>query len=630
MAAVLLRAFGGKHDESAAMKGSEGMLHRLRAFADQHEIRRAWFTTFVLDVSFFERHVLPILLWKDQENRMSSEDSESMNEEMAGGEGGLDLRVFHDYRGVFQSGRPKQTTFTTLPIVPGEVDPRNCEHGVFHPKLAWFETRRGDWYVMAASANLTYGGYARNEEAAVIERVTTREQAEAVRRFFTMLGALDFPAPAFKPAATASPWKLQHTGGAQSFDEAMGWDQQETPWLVAWSPYFSEGLATKIAQRMRLVDQILLVPDLSNEGKMRLEETALDALKGLPNVSFHQAEGNAEAFTHAKVWLTPNRLAVGSWNFTEPALGWEPSNRNNVEAGIIYELDDAVAHQMRNAAQLKTTEPRGAKSTEDAQDTERVGLPDFRYVAQVQLDWMKRELRLQSKSWIREPEAHGPLHFELPGGRQVTEAGLEGGIPIGDLARTLAANRQFHVFDGSERLYTGYLLETGLELRPSRRFDSLKHLFQAWLTRRPQEKAELQRPITAPRDVDPVTGELQKHMADQSHHEWFSTFLAIEYIRQQVRELQPADHVACVRLGFQQPGSIEELRDLVQEEAGEGMYAWFVHQATQAVIASFNEKVDAKDQISLLPPIPSPTRPADVGLEEWHRWLFTLQAHITE
>ncbi len=604
------------------MSSELSILNRLRAFATEHGIRRAWFTTFVFDVSFFERHVLPILLVA--ELPAASQDLEPLNEQLE--VDSVDVRVFHDFRGAYQTGRPKQTTFSAHPVHPGDVA-GDCAHGVFHPKVAWFETAAGEWFVMAGSANLTYGGYARNRESVVLTRVETAEQVADLRAFFRGFHGGELPKS--PPLTGTATWRLGYTGAEETFEDAMGWGNSDLAWMAVWSPYFSQGMVEKIRERMARIKELILVPDLSNEGKIRLDGESVEALLAMERVQFHQGQANENehALTHAKLWLSPNRLAVGSWNFTDSALGWATNGRNNVEAGLVFTLSEAEADQIRQSAALTSRNPAVSTDPDEQEDEDMKSLPNYALAAEIQLDWIRRTMRL-TRIAPESAEHDGALEFELPSGERVSHSALKAGIPLGASNRTLTLNRQFHVYREDELLFSGYLLETGLELRPSRRFDNLSHMFQAWLTRDPGSRTDLVRPISTPRNVDAVTGEWSPVSANQSHHEWFSTFLALAYMKQQVDALKADAKVECLRLGYQQPGSVVELRDLVSTELLEGVYAWLVCQKTNAIIASFNSKVEAAQQIEAIP-LPEQPRPEGVAGDSWKRWLVEIEQLIS-
>lgn len=611
------------------MSSRQSILNRLRAFAAEHGIRRAWFTTFVVDVSFFERHLLPILLVADVP--VGAHDLESLNEQMIEDEAPVDIRVFHDFRGAYQTGRPKQTTFSMHPVHPKDVD-RSCSHGVFHPKLAWFETNAGEWFVLAGSANLTYGGYARNRESVVLTRVETQEQADAIRSFFRRFHPDELPgSPPIPQSPTHARWRLQYTGMTESFEDAMAWASSGLAWMVVWSPYFSEGMVESIHSRMGSIQELCLVPDLSHEGKIRLDAGSVQELQAMPRVKFCQSGQHEEqdhALTHAKMWLSPRSLAVGSWNFTESALGWAPSSRNNVEGGLIFSLSESEANQLRNSAKLVPRAPEVSEKPDDLEDEELQGLPNYTLVAEIQLDWSTRRLKLTQFVWHRSHAEPPEVDFELPTGERVSRARLEAGLPLGTSNRALALNRQFHVYSGDELQFSGYILEIGLALRPTRRFENLNHMFQAWLTRDPGGRTDLARPISSPKHMDAVTGEWLSELSGNGHHEWFSTFLALEYIQQQVDGLKRESRLDCLRLGYQQPGSVVELREMVASELPDGVYAWLVTTKTNDIIATFNEKVEAEDQIEQIE-VPELSLPGDISPEKWRDWLAEIEQLIS-
>src|SRR5688572_25975470 len=105
--------------------------------------KRAWFTTFNLDVHFFEKFILSALMSTPYKELRSPYDYEALNAQLANEQDSIiddkmEVRVFYDYRALIQSGQPKQTSVILHPIDIKQIQGLNPQlkfsEGVFHPK----------------------------------------------------------------------------------------------------------------------------------------------------------------------------------------------------------------------------------------------------------------------------------------------------------------------------------------------------------------------------------------------------------------------------------------------------------------------------------------------------------------
>ena len=115
------------------------------------KLKRAWFTTFNLDISFFEKYILTAVLGSSYLNLKIPQDYESLNESLANDLADLDgekveVKVFYDFRALMHTGRPKQTTLPIYAVDVKELRSKNklrFNEGVFHPKVCVFESYKG-------------------------------------------------------------------------------------------------------------------------------------------------------------------------------------------------------------------------------------------------------------------------------------------------------------------------------------------------------------------------------------------------------------------------------------------------------------------------------------------------------
>ena len=107
-------------------------------------IKRAWFTTFNLDISFFEKYLLSALLNKEHQDIKTPHDYEALSAELANDDSELDgqkteVRVFHDFRTLKVEGKPKQTAVHLHAIDLKQLKTENASQfykGVFHPEIS--------------------------------------------------------------------------------------------------------------------------------------------------------------------------------------------------------------------------------------------------------------------------------------------------------------------------------------------------------------------------------------------------------------------------------------------------------------------------------------------------------------
>src|SRR5688572_4025303 len=117
--------------------------------------RRAWFTTFHLDVHFFEKFILSALMGTPYRELRSLYDYEALNAQLANEqeelkEDKMEVRVFYDYRALVQSHKPKQTSVHVHPVDIKQLSGLNSNlkfsDGVFHPKIVFIETLSGEYW----------------------------------------------------------------------------------------------------------------------------------------------------------------------------------------------------------------------------------------------------------------------------------------------------------------------------------------------------------------------------------------------------------------------------------------------------------------------------------------------------
>ncbi|NQZ10631.1 MAG: hypothetical protein HRT35_26055, partial [Algicola sp.] len=328
------------------------------------KLKRVWFTSFNLSFEFFERHVLSTLLAMDTPR--SRIDYELMQQRINGNSspddsGKIDIKLFVDQR-MFNANDVKRTAIDVFAINPTRIDTihRFGEQSLFHPKVIYLEDEYGRAILGVGSANLTLNGWSRNQEVFTFRKVASKPQIKAIQSFFLpLLKDNVLPVLARKRWGDDKNWQFVHSFQQESFLTKLfsKTNNDSKNRLSVWSPYFPEDLTGFICKLEKKIQSLTgndeslilnLIPD-------RVENKYLRT-KWHRKIAKWQKHGTLQFFSnpivkhessdlcHAKLWLTRNRLALGSWNFTTPGsnihLGTDAATAN-IEAGIIFENDEA-------------------------------------------------------------------------------------------------------------------------------------------------------------------------------------------------------------------------------------------------------------------------------------------------
>ncbi|NMG31752.1 hypothetical protein [Aromatoleum evansii] len=319
-------------------------------------VRRAWFTTFTYNLDLIESYIAPVLAGADFPK--TPDDYHRLQQDLfpIDGEAPIDIRVFHDIRA---SARDKVKR-TSIPLYGVDFrsphlntpERRRFGDGFFHPKVIYLEGKNGA-FVGAGSANLTLDGWGRNRECFHFEKLEGQSNRRAVfsffRRIFTWCGlATNGQFPQVRgDEREVHRWRFVSSLSEESFLDHLAKGAPDK--LTIWTPYLSTSLAEfadGIQDRHACFSDFAVVPDLMDGSKIRVPQPAVDAFLAAskserrrslyfdPTGAKSESSDARSRFSHAKVWLTPQHIAVGSWNLTRSALGVHPT-RNNLEAGIV-------------------------------------------------------------------------------------------------------------------------------------------------------------------------------------------------------------------------------------------------------------------------------------------------------
>lgn len=596
----------------------------LNAFRNQLEtlgpLKRAWFTTFNLVIPFFETHLLPALLATDPPvNRM---DYESMQLQLA--ELGIDVRIFCDMR-MMEADQLKRTAIPIHGILPSWLENFDQE-SLFHPKVIFLEDTDGNMVLGAGSANLSISGWGRNQEVFIFRPVSHNEQYQQIKRFFTPLAKTaginitETFGVRRRFVGNDTDWQFVHSFEKASFLQQL-LAETEAVQLTVWSPYFSRDLAALLSKISNLVGKNLkyaIVPDRVTHRYVRTEWShELSQLIQDGKLSFHDRPSSRSdniEMTHAKLWLASGvkaRLAIGSWNCTEP--GCASFERSNIEAGIII---SAAAKTQIAGKELCLDETNfGSEQLlkDEALEVEPYPLP---FVLQVCFDWEDRIYDVQGKLHMRSDGAHYILR--LPGVKNQIPLHwktrrTEGTWPLEPVTYEVADNEAlladhcYEVWRDGQLVFRGLVQESSTAHRRAQGYDSLKDLLNDLITGVDSKTSTTARLRQILRHDDLTDEAFDTTTTDASDSlTYFRLFHAFEQLHKSLREAASMDTLE--KLLFVYPGSVQELVHKVSVQLsaldGNAVFNWFLWQevsSLQQVVQQAYAKHRAKYSRTLPP-----------------------------
>ncbi len=608
------------------------------------KLKRAWFTTFNLDISFFEKYILTAVLGSSYLNLKIPQDYESLNESLANDLSDLDgekveVKVFYDFRALMHTGRPKQTTIPIYAIDVKELNSKNklrFNDGVFHPKVCLFESYKGEFWLLVSSANLTFGGWSKNRESFFLEKITESDTATEVSQFFQ---AVSKPFSELKNnqlfkelknkknfSEETSNWQFNSSFSEKKFLEHI-LPKNTSPFLRTWSPYFAKDLDQLLKTHFSGFEQLEIVTYKNINNKIRITQEAYMACLDIESLTFKQEKlhpSALESLVHAKVWLTNSILAIGSWNMTKSGMNISETHNNNLEAGVIIQLnEDDFAEVMKHANVSNLTAPEHYK--EEELENEKDGLLNsFTLTADVLINWDKLIIELTHPSYESLIEnIDQSTTICLPGLGKVPIQHLKEGISFRQSTKSFLMDRYFEIENDGKILFSGYLRESGLSNRPTHRFETLDDYLKGWVLERPEDKKELHR-LNFTQEDDLNGQELlensQQILSGTGQNAWFTSFFAFECIANRINEtiaLSDKERNKQLKLiGRVLPGSLSELKghlsslsELYLQDpknfAKSPIYLWFLIEKANQLISNFNSLIQIEsEQIEYIENLP--------------------------
>jgi hypothetical protein len=612
--------------------------HFTEQLAKMGKVKRAWFTTFNLDISFFERYLLSALAGISYRELNNPTSYEALNKILANDETeptdeNIDVKVFYDYRALMVSGKSKQTAVQLYPVDVKKLSGQNQHikftHGVFHPKVILLETYVGEYWLMTGSANLTFGGWSRNRESFFCEKITDTYVARAVGRFFTSISSslrgFDGNDPLLnklntgKFGTTRSRWQFFCSFEKETFlDQIL--KNESNHKLIVWSPYFSDEIDKLIQDHLsEYFETIEIVPAKNKNQKIGITEEKFRSCTQIEGLRFKQEKlplAAIDSFAHAKAWLMPRLLAIGSWNMTRSGMNITAGNQttnHNVEAGILYSLTPGEYRQLTERHAFSALKDPEFMKEEELEEEKNGLLESFSLSVDLLLNWEALTIELINPTYGR-LSLQADDRIILPGfGRQPVSI-LENKISVRKHFKSFLTDRYFEIEkkDGTT-LFKGYLREQGLAERPVVRFENIDDFLKCWVDGRPEEKVELHKPTIHTEDElgDELSEQTRKILINDERNPWFSSFYAFEQIVSRINQVNDRsvfrtkhERISELkRIGRILPGNLLELRehlDLLFRAYNDDphsfkkspVYLWFLIEKANMAFQYFNRHLD--------------------------------------
>lgn len=572
------------------------------------ELKLAWFTTFNLQLNFFEKYILSELVGIPAKEIRNVNDYESLNALLSGTEERkkLDVRIFHDFRAL-DYNEVKKTCVKVVGINPNDIG-RKSLNGVFHPKVGLFVGDSGKVLLMAGSANMTFSGWGRNSEAMLFKEVRDKENGNQIFNFFWALSANEDKemksilrklkrdwTSRFKER---DDWYFQHSFSGKSVLDAL--DTRNSN-LHVWSPYYSDDMADKISHELGQYNKVHIIPAMTEKGTTRISPTLKEGIQRLYHVhiwkDLRDFNSDDNQLVHAKVWLTKNKLGVGSWNFTSPGMNVRGVGKMNIEAGIIQKLKPSLCEYFfQSFPKKEITNSFEAQPESEREEEWGDTLSPWKTNICVYYDW--KELKYQFSGIPGGFE----VRVKLPGFDRKKRIKSDSDIFITENFTRLLSDRIYTVYDSKgNTLQIGLIIELHPQYRPAMGFETMQDFITAWVGGLPEKSSNKRPEVPDDSDMDEEaeSGELEQLSGDYSNS-WFPMFLAMQKMKQRIAEAD--GHKESLRiLGFKIPGSIQQLSEKLRVEckkyrAGDSginqVYLWFLVNEANINIKFYNKLVN--------------------------------------
>jgi hypothetical protein len=562
-----------------------------------------WFTTFNLNVELVEKYILTAIVGKEPGELQRAEDYEALNLEL----NNFNVKIWYDYRAL-DLKQGKRTTVDIYPIQPSLILNSNSEDPIFHPKVIFLKGANSA-YLITGSFNLSIAGWSSNRECIVIKEIGNQVNAIQVIDFFRRISPAlpelrNLTKWANQLPLEKSKWKFAHNfNSGNILNEIKGKE------LSIWSPYFSKNTAELINEIRKIgFNKINLIPDVSQSQKVKIVPKELEKLQKNDDIQI-QIDSNVnkekQTLFHAKVWLSENKIAIGSWNCSYRALGIKlPSTEKNIEAGVIEGINSK--HRASLLQHLKNIDTNSIFGTEEVEmDNEwKELLKTYSMSCDIVANWETFQYELQ----MDEADANYVvvLPHDLNSRYQLNNIS---GLSFLDGFNRVLKNKLFTIYnENNEVAFVGYLNEVGKLKRPTDGYVSFYDLFES-LTINPLSGNNKSR-VKYQFDEEDENGSEKEDLPFfiySGHESYYMMFVAFQKLLDTINE-NIGNQKRLEDLGYRLPSSLINIKSLfntsmqkmAKEKEDDIMFHYFMAMEINECIHLFNSNYEkVLDTISI-------------------------------
>jgi len=337
---------------------------------------------------------------------------------------------------------------------------------------------------------------------------------------------------------------------------------KDTKNLQIFSPYFSDDIESIIDNYLQNIN-ISIIPDVVNVDKIRLSQTTINKLKNkvkFCKYNFKKPTQKDTQTNHSKVWITDNKIAIGSYNFTKEALFG-----NNFEAAIIQKYEKIGDFTNYEKIEVEELNKKDDIYNEDETKT------TYKRVFYLTADWKNRTLTLTSPKVINNVCVFfidDIKCYEVENGKlKVDEIEKE------SIFENLLKNKSFSVKKGDEIIYRGVVIEKNIsEIDIStKKIQSLEDMFsltpdEVKKGRNIQDREEYER-LLASSDTIKANND--------NHIEYFKIFSLFKYKKEHLKEIQAKKQKnkkqeALELFTIRGASSLLKMKEILQKEIDKG------------------------------------------------------------
>lgn len=479
---------------------------------DGRTIKKAYFTSFNLSPEFFETYILPPLFGLGVPD--NSYEYEPLNEELENSK--IDVKVFYDAN-MMQLNEQKRTILKFNPVLM--TNEQGERKGLFHPKIIYLENEdKGILFV--GSGNLTLSGWGRNIEAFEIVK-NIEKNSNLYNQIYNFCLDIELLAGFYKDEKKnyKSTFEDNKCNFVYSFKNDFensiflkSINAKNTSNLYVWSPYFSENIDPIIKQNFPQIQNIHIIPDLVGNAK----QIRLKKKPELKQIEFYTLKEQVSSeMNHSKVWITDNKIGIGSYNFTQEALFGV-----NFEAALVMNVSNI---------DLELIKIDFNEMNKSEFDTEKLKLnTNFDVVFELVANWEYRAFEINQ---LAGKEING-FSILLPSGKECLKIDLDN-LSMYEkekIFRALVKNKLFKVKHRNKIVYEGIIFEESTKgFRESVKVETINDLFISFLDK--NEPFSSRKLKTRSINFDENSDEIKDNQIDTSYLNYYNLFKGFENLK---------------------------------------------------------------------------------------------------